>query len=93
MPLGPFSYLWLGANALLAFIWARRIARLSLPASYSGLLVAAVSAVTAVSYGWLNEEAISAVIVTMAIFLLSYAGPFLMSRRQPKKDRQIRLDG
>lgn len=93
MPLGPFSYLWLGANALLAFIWARRIARLSLPASYSGLLVAAVSAVAAVSYGWLNEEAISAVIVTLAIFLLSYAGPFLMSRRRAEKDRQTELEG
>jgi len=93
MPLGPFSYLWLGANALLAFIWARRIACLSLPASYSGLLVAGVGVVTAVSYGWLNEGAISAVMVTMAIFLLSYVGPFLMSRRQVKRDRQTELNG
>ena len=93
VPLGPFSYLWLGSNALLAFIWARRIASLSLPASCSGLLVAGVGVVTAVSYGWLNEEAISAAIVTMAIFLLSYVGPLLMSRRRAEKDRQTELDG
>lgn len=93
MPLGPFSYLWLGANALLAFIWARRIARLSLPGSYGGLLVAGTGVVTAVSYGWLNEGAISAVMVTMALFLLSHVGPFLMSRRQAEKDRQTELEG
>ncbi|MEY8843527.1 hypothetical protein AB9K41_31270 [Cribrihabitans sp. XS_ASV171] len=93
IPLGPFSYLWLGINALLAFIWARRIAVRSLPAPYGGLLIAGTGVITAVTYGWVNEGAVSAVIVTMAIFLLSYAGPFLMSRHQARKDRQIELDG
>lgn len=32
IPLGPFSNLWLGLNAWLAFIWARRLAVRSLPA-------------------------------------------------------------
>ncbi|UMA67326.1 hypothetical protein LVO79_21660 (plasmid) [Roseivivax marinus] len=31
IPLGPFSYLWLAANAFLAFVWARRLAVRSLP--------------------------------------------------------------
>jgi hypothetical protein len=92
IPLGPFSYLWLGSNAWLAFIWARRLAVRSLPAPYGSLLVAATGTITAVTYGWVNEGAVSAVIVTMAIFLLSYVGPFLSSRRQDQKDRQADID-
>ncbi|PJE33691.1 hypothetical protein PSM7751_03885 [Pseudooceanicola marinus] len=92
IPLGPFSYLWLGTNALLAFIWARRLAVRSLPDPYGSLLVAATGTITAVTYGWVNEEAVSAVIVTMAIFLLSYVGPFLSSRRRVKKDRQAKWE-
>ncbi|MWD29664.1 hypothetical protein E0K89_019465 [Aquicoccus sp. SCR17] len=92
IPLGPFSYLWLGANALLAFIWARRLAVRSLPDPYGSLLVATIGTITAVTYGWVNEETVSSVIVTLAIFLMSYVGPLLSSRRLAKKDRQAKSE-
>lgn len=40
--LRPFSYLLLGLNALFAFIWARRLAVRSIPASYGSLLIGGV---------------------------------------------------
>lgn len=88
MPLGPLSYLWLGLNALLAFIWSRRIAARTLPAPFGGILVAGTGIITAVSYGWLNEGAIWPITITMVIFLLSYVGPFVRMRSQIEKDRQ-----
>jgi hypothetical protein len=42
IPLGPFSYPWLAINALLAFIWAKRIVVRSLPAPYGDLLAAGI---------------------------------------------------
>lgn len=38
MPLGPLSYLWLGVNALLAFIWSRRIELLPISWTVSGVV-------------------------------------------------------
>jgi hypothetical protein len=87
IPLGPFSYPWLAINALLAFIWARRIVVRSLPAPYGDLLAAGTGVITAVTYGWMNEQALSAVIVTLTIFALSYTGPALLSRQGGGTDR------
>ena len=87
MPLGAFSYPWLAINALLAFIWAKRIVVRSLPAPYGDLLAAGTGVVTAVTYGWVNEQAVSAIIVTLAILALSYAGPAILLRQGKRYER------
>jgi hypothetical protein len=87
MPLGAFSYPWLAINALLAFIWAKRIVVRSLPAPYGDLLAAGTGVVTAVTYGWVNEQAVSAIIVTLAILALSYAGPAILFRQGKRYER------
>lgn len=72
IPLGSLSYLWLGGNAILAFVWARRLSREAFPPRIAPGVFAGAGGVTAVGYGLFNEASIMAVLVTLAVFLSSY---------------------
>ena len=71
MGLGPFSYLWLLANALVAYVWAQRIAVRTFPLWLSVPLFIATAAGTGVLYGIFNEQALTAVLVSLGILATS----------------------
>lgn len=84
--LGPWSYLWLAGNALMGFALAGQIAKAAFGPRVALPGVAATSAVTAVSYGALNEEAVSAVLVALGVLAVALLPGFLVRRRKERGD-------
>lgn len=74
-PLGPLSYLWLFINALLASVLARVIAMRAFHWAAGYALILLVGGATSVTYGWINEGSLPAVLVTLLVFGLSLLGP------------------
>lgn len=84
--LGPWSYLWLAGNALVGFALAKRIAKTAFGPRVALPVIAATSAVTAVSYGAFNEETILAALVTLGILAVALLPGALICRRKERGD-------
>ncbi len=69
--LGDLSYLWLAGNAVIGFGLASLITRSAFGHKISLPLILVVSASTGLVYGVVNEEAVSAVLITWLILLMS----------------------
>ena len=80
IPLGPLSYLWLGANALLGYVLALRLAMASLHPGIAVPFAVALSGVTGAAYGALNEQSAAAVMVSVLFPLMTASWLFLSSR-------------
>lgn len=82
--LGPFSYLWLGANALLGFMAASFIARIAYR-RFALAVVALTGVVTGTAYGWFNENSVLSVLLVLVMVALSLLPETLWRRRSRKK--------
>lgn len=80
IPLGPLSYLWLGANALVGYVLALRLAMASLHPGIAVPFAVALSGVTGAAYGALNEQSAAAVMVSVLFPLMTAGWLFLRSR-------------
>lgn len=70
-PIGPLSYLWLAANAVVGFATASLVARIAFPKRFALPLVATGWVVTGVTYGALNEGSAASVMVVLVAVLVS----------------------
>ena len=87
-PIGPLSYLWLAANAVVGFATASLVARLAFPKRFALPVVALGSIVTGITYGAVNEgSAISVIIVLVAVLLSLWPESYL--RRRAKQISEI----
>lgn len=86
-PLGPLSYLWLALNGFLGFMVASIVAR----TAFKGLsfpIVASTSALIGMTYGWINEDAFSSVVLVLIMISLSLLPEFLVRRRMRRMRRE-----
>nr|WP_170541120.1 hypothetical protein [Ruegeria arenilitoris] len=74
-PLGPFSYLWLFANALAAFFLAQVVALKAFPTVFGYVLIFVVGGLASITYGLINEGSLAAAVVTLLVFSLSAIAP------------------
>nr|WP_162623780.1 hypothetical protein [Paracoccus saliphilus] len=79
-PLGPFSYFWLGGNALIGYGIAFTIASMTLPSAIALPFIIALSGITGAAYGALNEQSMASVVVS--VFFPAIAGTVVWQRRQ-----------
>jgi hypothetical protein len=82
--LGPISYLWLGANALLGFMAASLIARIVF-GRFALAVIGFTSVVTGVTYGWFNENSVLSVMVVLIMIAVSLLPETLWRRHRRKK--------
>jgi len=64
-PLGSFSYLWLGGNALIGYGIAFAIASIILPAAIALPFIIVLSGITGAAYGALNEQSVASVAISV----------------------------
>jgi len=87
-PLGPISYVWLGANALLGFMAASFIARIAF-GRFALAVVALTSVVTGVTYGWYNENSVLSVLVVLVMVAASLLPETWWRRRRRMKAKVV----
>ncbi|OSP56249.1 hypothetical protein BV911_02865 [Pseudoruegeria sp. SK021] len=80
-PLGLFSYIWLGGNAVVGFALAASMARTAFPRHLALPIVALVAVVGGTMYGVLNEGSILAVLAVLVIVVLSLFPEWFIQRR------------
>lgn len=73
MPLGPVSYIWLAANAVVGFALASLIAARAFRRSVALPIVLIVSVVTGLTYGAFNEGSTSSIAVVVVTYGVSMA--------------------
>jgi hypothetical protein len=88
LPLGPFSYLWLGANALAGYVLALRLARATLRPGIAVPFATALSGVTGAAYGALNEQSAAAVMVSVMFPMMTAVWLFRRSRAKPRSSEK-----
>lgn len=89
-PIGPLTYPWLFANALIAFWIARWLAMkaFNVWTGYSVMLI--VSVITALSYGVLNENSLLSSGITLIVFFLSLIGAKKALEKDPAASEKMK---
>lgn len=90
IPLGDWSPLWLWGNALLSYLMALTIARLSLPKGWGMPFVIGLSGLLGLYYGIVNEEAVLSTLVAVALPAAKAGVVVALSRRHRKRLRARR---